>query len=270
MALFVSERNVSTAWVEALDALLAAGNDVVNLTVTIADPTEEHPGVRALIDEFNGDRRKRDRKAVELVSTVANTVFPEAWYREHLGVDAEEHLYELERTTRPVSRKRNRTGTYFERMVAWPGPNGDRFNQLDQVVRRLRSAAIQGVQRGNAYEVSLAMPADEAIAVPIVVGGRDRQTRGFPCLSHLSFSLNKGVVHLSAMYRSHDFISRAYGNYLGLGRVLRFVALQAGFPIGEVTCLSASATAEIGKTGVGKYSLNALLGSCRAALEANA
>ena len=86
-------------------------------------------------------------------------------------------------------------------------------------------------------------------------------------LSHLSFSLNKGVVHLSALYRSHDFISRAYGNYLGLGRVLHFVAHQSGLPAGELTCLSASATAEIGKPGVGKRTLDELLRDCRSALE---
>ena len=268
MALFVSETDVSKAWVAALDTLLANGGDVVNLTVAIGDPTHEHQGIRALLDGFNGERRKKRRKDVELVSTVANTIFPSSWYIERLGVDAETHLYELERMTRPVSRKRNRHGTYFERMVAWPGPNGDEFNQLDQVVQRLRTAHQNGQRRFNAYEIGIATPADEAIAVPILVGGKDRRVIGFPCLSHLSFSLNKGVVHLSAVYRSHDFISRAYGNYLGLGRVLRFVAQQSGFPAGELTCLSASATAEIGKSGVGKQSLESLLENCRKALVA--
>lgn len=268
MALFVSEENISTAWVAALEALRDSGGDVVNLTVAIADPSAEHQGVRDILDQFNGARRKKERKSAELVSTVANTVFPAAWYREHLGIDAEEHLYGLERTARPVSRKRNQSGTYFERMVAWPGAKGAEFNQLDQVVRRLRSARLQGHQRGNAYEVGIAMPVDEAIAMPVLVGGKDRKVRGFPCLSHLSFSLQQGVVHLSAMYRSHDFISRAYGNYLGLGRVLRFVAQQSGLPAGELTCLSASATAELGRAGVGKQTLDQLLRDCRAALEA--
>ena len=240
MALFVHETNVSTAWVTGLEALLANGGDAVNLTVAIDDPTSEDDDVRALLDHFNGERRRRDRKSVELVSTVANTLFPSAWYAEHLGEKADEHLYELERQSRAVNHRRNKSGTYFERMVAWPGPQGE-FNQLDQVVRRLRSARLRGHQRGNAYEIGVAQPSDEAIAVPILVGGKDRKVRGFPCLSHLSFSLQEGTVHLSAMYRSHDFISRAYGNYLGLGRVLRFVGRQSGIPIGELTCISSSA-----------------------------
>ena len=51
--------------------------------------------------------------------------------------------------------------------------------------------------------------------------------------SHLSFSLLHGAVSLLAIYRSQDFISWAYGNYLGLGRVLQFVAHESGFPAGD-------------------------------------
>lgn len=268
MALFVHGENVSTAWLSGLDALLGTPHaDAVNLTVAIDDPTAENKGIRRVLDEFNGERRRRKRSSVELVSTVANTIFPAAWYAEHLGEDAEEHLYEMERVARPVDRRRNKSGWYFGRMVAWPGPNGE-FNQLDHAVRRLRTARRNGHQRGNAYEVGIASPDDEAIAVPIMVGGKDRRTRGFPCLSHMSFSLQEGVVHLSAVYRNHDFISRAYGNYLGLGRVLRFVAQQSGFPVGELTCLSSSATAEVGHgAGMGRRALEELAHNARAALK---
>ncbi len=268
MAILVQGDNVSTAWLAGLEALLKEPHgDAVNLTVAIDDPTIEHDGIRQVLDGFNGTRRQRDRKSVELVSTVANTLFPSAWYAEHLGEDAEEHLYELERSTRSVSRRRNRSGTYFERMVAWPGPNGE-FNQLDQVVQRLRGERRRGHRRGNAYEVGVAMPDDAAIAVPIMVGGKDRKTRGFPCLSHMSFSLHEGSVHLSAVYRSHDYISRAYGNYVGLGRVLRFVGRQSGLRTGELTCVSASATAEIGRgAGLGRGAIDELAQECRSALE---
>jgi hypothetical protein len=268
MTIFVIEKDVSTAWVAALETLVNSGGDAVNLTVAIADPTAEHEGVRLALDRFIGERRRARRHSVELVSTVANTLFPSAWYvPDRLGADAAEHLYELERSTRLVTRRRNPRGTYFERMVAWPGPK-EEFNQLDQAVRRLRSARERGHQRGHEYEVGLAMPADE-IAAPVLVAGKDRSTRGFPCLSHLSFSLLHGVVNLLAVYRSHDFISRGYGNYLGLGRVLHFVAQESGFPPGELTCVSASATAEINRGGnFGRERVEALLEDCQAALGA--
>ena len=268
MAVFVSEKDVSTAWVAALDALVSAGGDAVNLTVAIADPTAEQEGVRDALDRFIGQRR-RATGSVELVSTVANTLFPSAWYLpDRLGPDAAEHLYELERITRPVTRRTNKRGTYFERMVAWPGPENTEFNQLDQAICRLRSARDRRHNRGHEYEVGVTVPADE-IAAPVLVAGKDRYTRGFPCLSHLSFSLLNGVVHLLAVYRSHDFISRAYGNYLGLGRVLHFVAHESGFPAGELTCVSASATAEITRGGQFGYDrVERLLDECHSALGA--
>ncbi len=146
-------------------------------------------------------------------------------------------------------------------MVAWPGPDGQSFNQLDHAITRLRRLREQGKQRGNQFEVGLATPADEAMAMPVAVPGRDRQTIGFPCLSHVSLSLQKGVVHMSAMYRNHEFVERAYGNYVGLGRLLRFVAHQSGWPMGELTCVSASVT--LGSFS--KRSLNDLLAACHSA-----
>jgi hypothetical protein len=260
MAIFVHGPNVSAAWAQGLERLLDVGGEAVNLTVAIEDPATELPAVRAEVDAVI-DGRRRTKKGVQRISTVANTIFPQSLYVERLGADAEAHLYEMERRSRPVTRRRNSRGNYFERMVAWPGPDGQSFNQLDQAITRLRRLREQGKQRGNQFEVGLSTPADEAIAMPVAVPGRDRQTIGFPCLSHVSLSLQKGVVHMSALYRNHEFVERAYGNYVGLGRLLRFVAHQSGWPMGELTCVSASVT--LG--GFSKRSLNDLLAACRSA-----
>lgn len=266
MAGFVSGPNVSAAWVEGLDVLLNGDGEAVNFTVAIADPTNEEPAVRAIADAFIDERRAARRRSIESISTVANTIFPESWYVEHLGEGAEKHLYDLEIESRSVKHlhRANRRGTYFERFVAWPVPNGQPFNQLDQVVQRLRSAHERGQRRGNSYEMGVTTPTDEAVAAPVFVGGHDRQIIGFPCLSHTSFSLQQGVVHLAAMYRSHEFIRRGYGNYVGLGRLLRFVALQSGWPVGELTCMSASVTVGSG-AGFGRRALTELLAACRRA-----
>jgi hypothetical protein len=264
MSAFVSGASVSAAWVEGLAVLLAAGGEAVNFTVAIADPTAEEPAVRAVVDAFIDARRAAQRRSAERVSTVANTIFPESWYIEHLGEGAEKHLYELAAESTSVTRRHraSRRGTYFERFVAWPLQNGESFNQLDQVVQRLRAAHDRGQRRGNSYEMGLTTPTDEAVAAPVFVGGRDRQIIGFPCLSHTSFSLQKGVLHLAAMYRSHEYIRRGYGNYVGLGRLLRFVANQSGWPVGELTCMSASVTVG-GGAGFGQGALAELLTACR-------
>lgn len=270
MALLVTGDNVSAAWVAGLERLLDGGGEAVNLTVAIAAPTTENSAVRSILDAFVADQRRSHPRSIERISTVANTIFPESLYIERLGKDAEDHLYALERRTRDVTHLRNRLGTYFERMVAWPlsnprnGEQAETFNQLDQAVTRLRRLRDQGVRRGNQFEIGLAAPDDEAIAVPMVLPGRDRQTMGFPCLSHVSLSLQKGVVHMAALYRNHEYIRRSYGNYLGLGRLLRFVAQQSGWPLGELTCISASATVGSG-AGFSRRALNELLDACHAA-----
>jgi thymidylate synthase len=268
MADLVKGPNVSAAWVDGLDVLLSGDGEAVNFTVAIADPTTEEPEVRKVLDAFIDDRRAARKRSIERVSTVANTIFPESWYVEHLGEDAEKHLYELEIESRSVTHlhRGNKRGTYFERFVAWPGPDGQPFNQLAQVVHRLRSAHERGQRRGNSYEIGITTPADEAVAAPVIVGGHDRQIMGFPCLSHASFSLQKGVVHLAAIYRSHEFINRGYGNYVGLGRLLRFVAVQSGWPVGELACMSASVTVHSG-AGFGRGALTELLAECRRAQE---
>lgn len=270
MAIFVEGENVSAAWVEGLDRLLGAGGETVNLTVAIADPTTEVPAVRAVVDAFVDARRRAHPRSVERVSTVANTIFPQSLYIERLGQGAEAHLYGLEERARGVTHLRNRQGTYFERMVVWPvekprrGQKTETFNQLNQAVTRLRRLREQGKRRGNQFEIGLTSPADQAIAVPIIIPGRDRQTMGFPCLSHVSLSLQKGVIHMTAIYRNHEFIRRGYGNYVGLGRLLRFVAQQSGWPVGELTCVSASAAVGSG-AGFSRGALTELLETCRRA-----
>ena len=270
MALFVSESNISAAWVAGLAKLVEAGGEAVNLTVAIADPVTEIDGVREILDEFVAARRARNRKSVEKVSTVANTLFPQSWYRESLGDAAASHVYELEQETRHVSHRTAKRGTYFERLVAWPDPEKGRVNQLERAIERLRLARERGEERGNQYEVGVTGPMEDGFATPIVVPGHDNLTRGFPCLSHISFSLHQGTVHLTALYRSHDYVSRAYGNYIGLGRVLAFVGNESGCPIGEVMCISSSATSEFSRGGkFGKGAVEELLAKCIAAVEAD-
>lgn len=268
MAIFVSETNISLAWVTGLTKLVEAGGEAVNLTVAIANPLVEIQEVRSTLDEFIAARRAGNRKSVEKVSTVANTLFPQSWYRANLGEAAADHLYELERETRPVSHRTAKHGTYFERMVAWPDPANGRVNQLSRAIERLSAARERGHQRGNQYEVGVTGPMEEGIAAPIVVPGHDNSTRGFPCLSHISFSLHESELHLTALYRSHDYVSRAYGNYIGLGRVLSFVGKESGWPIGEVTCISSSATSEFFRGGsFGKGAVEELLMKCVALVE---
>jgi hypothetical protein len=183
--------NVSYAWLGACELLLERGRDVVNLAVTIERPLVEDPRIRQVLDRFIEERRMRNRDGrhrVELLSTVANTIFPQALYIPRLGREARTHLYEMSELGRDVSRRRNRRGTYFERLVAWPTANG-KINQLENAIRRIRNARTRGRSDENALELAVSEPGDftdyaasEQTTALAVYGAEfdNGITRGFP------------------------------------------------------------------------------------------
>lgn len=269
MGVAIVASNVSFAWLRALEELLVRGGQAVNLAVTIERPLEEDAQIRDVLDTFIAERRGQNRKAaVQLISTVANTVFPQALYRRNLGTEARAHLYEMHNLARPMSRRRNRSDTYFDRLVAWPGSDGA-VNQLEQAITRLERARARGHRQGNAYELGVAAALDgdsggDLPGVPIYGPGLDNRVIGFPCLSHISLTLVAGRVHMTALYRNQHFLRRAYGNYSGLGHLLNFIAHESGWEMGELMCVSAHADAEIGHgRGFGKNDIAALISTCR-------
>jgi hypothetical protein len=66
-----------------------------------------------------------------------------------------------------------------------------------------------------------------------------RRIMGGPCLNYVALQLDSPrVLNALAVYRNHDFIQRAYGNYLGLGYVMEFICDQTGYSMGKLNCLS--------------------------------
>lgn len=238
MTTFVAGADVSMAWLAAVRHLLAQpGGQCSNLGVSIADPTAERADLRQEVEAFSEDARRRGRE-IPQIDSVAGTIFPRSFYCPS-AADPEAHLYELERRIRTVVRRhpQNRGGTYFERLVAYPVADGREFNQLHHVLERLRSSAAHGRRNGNQYELSVFHPE------------RDPYPVGFPCLSHVSVTLRDGKLDATAIYRNQYFVTRAYGNYLGLGEVLRFLANESGFAVGEFLCVASHARLELGTYG---------------------
>jgi hypothetical protein len=262
---FIGGSNVSEAWLNATEFLLSVGGDATNLCVTVQDPSIEDSGIRGCLDSFLESRRREQRSGqrVEKVSTVANTIFPQHLYRPALGDQAMQHLFMLAGEARPLSRRRNRSDTYFDRLWYWPQePVG--FNQLERAVLRLRSEHRRGRESGNAYELGFVNVGGTDDETFVVYGpGLDNRTIGFPCLSHVSLSLNQGRIHMAALYRNHQFMRRAYGNYVGLARLLAFIVRESGWQLGELMCVSSHATAEVGSgRGFGRSSLAQLIRGC--------
>jgi hypothetical protein len=122
--------------------------------------------------------------------------------------------------------KRNRRGTYFQRLIDFPGHTETTLNQLEFVI----SAYNSGVRRRSALQCALLVPHLDSNATPY---------QGFPCLQQLAFiPEGKTGLRISAFYPMHYLCARAYGNYLGLINLGRFMASQIGRELSAMTCIA--------------------------------
>ena len=62
---------------------------------------------------------------------------------------------------------------------------------------------------------------------------------GGPCLQYMQI-LNKGRegLDLVVAYRSHDYFQKAFGNFIGLSRLLAFIAAETRLRAGRLVCHS--------------------------------
>lgn len=162
----------------------------------------------------------------------------------------------------PVLRRfpKNNKGLYFARIVDYPNTDADRADQLTNTVRKLKQElAHDRGSKSSRYEVMISVP---GVDVPIYHPQPDaHKTMDFPCLSFLSFHLD-GALHLSAQYRNQRLVERGYGNYLGLGRLLGYVATAVGVEPGELLVVAGHAELDVGVRRAQQ-----LLTECGAAVE---
>jgi len=240
----VAGPDISTAWLAACRAMCGNPPVAYHTVVRIENPLGEDPAVRSAVERILAAH------GLQPVGTVANTIFPAAVARtssDHLALSR--RYGAMLPTLQRLCPAQNDRGTYFGRLVAFPGAKGP-VNQLDAIITRLRSeVAKKGSGTGAltaAYEAGFTDPGPESTdgqmescvtaAVAVRVPGQDSRVPGFPCLSHCSFQLDReGTLHAMAHYRSQLMVARAYGNYTGLGQLLGYIAEQAGLRCGELT-----------------------------------
>ena len=227
LSTLIRGENLSKGWLRAIEFLLdQPGASTINLLVDLEHPLDEDGRIRTTVDEL------LTRRKLQPVDTVANTIFPEYLYNPKQPID---RLFERYKRIMPrLRRSGNPKGTYFWRLINWAGRDGE-VNQLQEVIERLRSET-RGRKLPAVYELVLYAP------------GVDRRSIGFPCLSYVSLKLMRGSVHMTAVYRSHYFIERAYGNYRGLARLQQFIASCARLSVGTLSVLSTKASLDVGKS----------------------
>jgi thymidylate synthase len=223
MAGLIEAANISFAWIEATRYILGQQDyECTNLMVHIGSPTQTIPHVDTLYNNFCSQH-----DLTELRKT-ADTVFPNKAY-EIVGHNKERLFARRNRIHKVV---KGNWGSYFNQMVNWTEQGGNCRNQLNDIINYINNR--NAIYR-KAYVIHITNP---ILHLQYTIGG--------PCLHSVYIQLKPDprTMSLLAVYRSHDFAVKAYGNYLGLGNLLNFLCEQTNFAVGTVTCVSSTAFIE--------------------------
>lgn len=232
----VEETNLSHAWRRVLERAIAEpSREITPLTLTLTGFDE----VQEIRQALDADLQRNEETSVD---TVSETIFPQSLYE--LCKQDRHALYREYIANLPRLHKidtRNRKGTYFERLVAYD----KRINQLEGIVSSLRDN--QSVRRSK-LQASIFDPREDHINGPY---------QGFPCLQHVTFfvSADGGLV-LNSFYAIQLLYRKAYGNWLGLINLGKFVAKEAGLTFERLNCLVSIEQLEITKTEAKKILSN--------------
>jgi hypothetical protein len=221
----IIDDEISRAWIRAITlANSQPKKEVSNLIVSV-EGIQDHSmvanndPVRLSLDhtlESNG---------FSTVSTVANTIFPSSlWQKDKPRAVLYERYLRL--WPRVSAHKKNQRGTYFQRLIALPGFGDSTFNQLEFVITAYNS----GTRRRSALQCGILVPSLDLNATPY---------QGFPCMQQLAMIPDgKGGLRVSALYPMHYLWARAYGNYLGLINLGRFMAAEMNLELRAMTCIA--------------------------------
>lgn len=208
------------AWRQGVAAVLANG-DIFDLFTTVERP--------AAFDETWLHRYSPHHRGFggDDLRDVIQTIFPYGLAR-RCASRAQLYSAYLRRHDRAMKYVRNRAtwGTYFERMVRFPGSPGT--NQLERVIEKLCDWQ-RSSRTGLVFH--LATPARDA-----------PRTRGGPCWHFGEIIWHPdNRLDLVAVYRNHDFFNKALGNFVALGQLLEFICDASGKTVGELRCHSVHA-----------------------------
>lgn len=214
------------------------------MILDIAEPWAPAPNeaaVRSMLDRYYHAEGEYP------IHTVAETIFP-GWEYIHHGIEGVYENYPEQYST--IKKGDSSWGRYAHRFVRRKGPSGVSVNPLEQLIRKMRRSRNGSTSAYRAcYELGASDPAYE---LPVYDPGTDGgRLYGGPCLSHVSFKLVNNAVHLTALYRSHDYRFKVPGNLLGLARLQACISHEVRAEIGTMTIVST--LAHLGSGAMGKF-----------------
>ncbi len=253
----IAADTLAQAWLQGCGHLRdLAGWVDTTVVLQIAEPTLVRSQDRAVAERLNEYLVSHGRFSNH---TVAETIFPGYEYV-HRGVKGVYEVYPDEIYPRIKGHKdMRRWGAYAYRLLRRRDESGKVYNPLSQCIKKMKDKH----PKRAAYEMGLGFD------LAVYDDNADRESRmGGPCLSHLSFKFIAKRIQLTALYRSHYYVQRAYGNLLGLARLQSFVADQVGVEPGPLVCHSTMAVLEHGKPwGWSKGEVSPLLSECEAVMK---
>lgn len=220
--------SLSLAWVEVFLELMKPGiSEISPLVVTVSEfdnkqlPIQKTE-VQRLIDEHNSKRQS--------CNTIANTIFPNSLWETRRSEDPLEIYDRYERIWPKIKNySQNRKGVYFQRFISYEPKefSGQPVNQLEHIIKTY----LGNNHRHSALQASVFDPTQDHT---------NNKIRGFPCLQQVAFGVHKNELAVTGFYALQYHIEKAYGNYLGLCWLGRFMAARMGLKLGKVTCIASS------------------------------
>lgn len=219
--------NISLAWAKVfLDLARSPPYErspvVVNVDLPIPGTIGEESSIRRILDSALAANSE------STVETVASTIFPNSMWNPNL---ARAQLYERYLRVWPRIRKcrSNHNGTYFHRMIAFQGRQGQVVNQLEHVIATRES----GNHRRSALQLAIFDPSEDHT---------NQRQRGFPCLQQVALVPGEDEsLRLTAFYAAQTFFEKAYGNFLGLSRLGFFISREMGLRFAGITVVASLA-----------------------------
>ena len=251
MAILIESDTRLEAWMRGVEFLLENGPPL-NVVLGIGSPGNSglHRVASRYIDRFLIDNEQLP------MHSVAETIFPGHEYHKR-GLRGVFEVYPDEVYPEIKKHPKIRWGTYAYRLVRRQMGNGELMNPLEQMIEKMKKELATNAPKRSCYDLGVAQGEYD---LPLYNTAKDgTRHMGGPCLSHLSFKLFKGEVHLVALYRSHDYTYKVPGNLLGLARLQHCVAHETGQGVGTLVVHSSYAFL----TGA-KNRMRALLDSIRA------
>ncbi len=247
----VGPRSLSLAWGNLLLRSLERGVKSMPATVSITDFGEdgnpiEISAIRSAVDDLIQSLRQAGDR-VNSVDVSALVVFPfREWTRKGRPSHAEFAPYCVNRYGTRLRKldPRNRSGTYFIRMMNFGGTRADggaaAVDQIGEAIRIWKHYAAKGKRpRQAGMQFSCFDPCKDITLQP---------RQAFPCLHQVGLTWEGDSLALSAFYPTQYIVERAYGNYLGLCHLGIYIAEQLNMKLVRVNCFIGCAILNVNKT----------------------